>query len=604
MKPDPARAGSANPAPLGAAGGAAGAFGVLTSWYARHSWVELPSPWLVLPLALLVGALVGTLVGLTAAALAGRSRMLGRVATRLAGTAAFLLSLGVTARLAHRLDALRGWEHAVARGPATTVAWSLAAAALAACGVAWIVARWRDPRGALAGLGAVLLATGVGAASVRVHPDRGEIPRGAPRAVLLVTIDTLRADHLGVYGYPRETSPQIDALAREGTVFERAYAAMPSTDPSHAAILTGREPRELGLTANGLSALRGDTIAAWFRARGYATGAITSRAHLNPAALRLNGFESFSSPSAAAGSVEASNTLDRARRWLAAHADQPFFLWVHFWDPHTPYDPPPGPERAMFVPDYRGPFERARSLRRDGDPPIGAETLAYATRLYDGEVRYVDSRVGELVHAVRTLAGAANTLVVLAADHGESLGELDAEHRFAFGHGYFLNPFELRVPLVVAWPGRVPAEARWPDPVSLVALAPTLARLAGGSFGETRPLPGLDLDSADRAAATEAFSQRQEFRSPPNRVLAAFEGSVVDGPWMLVENPECGRILYDARPSAHGPLRNLAAGEPDRVARLASRLRVHLAAHPQVAADTTTLTAEKRQSLSGLGYVH
>lgn len=604
MKPDPARAELANPAPLGAAGGAAGAFGVLTSWYARHSWVELPSPWLVLPLALVAGALAGTLVGIAADALASRLRPHGRVAARLAAAAAFVLSLGLSALLASGLGALRGWEHAVVRSPATTVAWSLAAAALAACGIAGIVARRRDLRSALAGLGAVLLAIGFGAASARVPSDRGEIPQGAPRAILLVTIDTLRADHLGVYGYPRETSPQIDALAREGTVFEWAYAAMPSTDPSHAAILTGREPRELGLTANGLSAVGGGTIAAWFRARGYATGAITSRAHLNPAALRLNGFESFSSPSTATGSVEASNTLDRARRWLAAHADVPFFLWVHFWDPHTPYDPPPGPERSIFVPDYRGPFERARSLRQDGEPPIDVETLAYATRLYDGEVRYVDSRVGELVRTVRTIAGAANALVVLASDHGETLGELDAEHRFAFGHGYFLNPFELRVPLVVAWPGRVPAGARWPESVGLVALAPTLARLAGGSFGETRPLPGLEIDSAEGAVATEVFSQRQEFRSPPNPVLAAFEGSVVDGPWMLVENPERGRILHDVRVSAHGPLRNLAAGDPDRVDRLASRLRVYLAAHPPIAVDTATLTTDKRQSLSGLGYVH
>src|SRR5262249_36657310 len=155
-----------------------------------------------------------------------------------------------------------------------------------------------------------------------------------------LTVDTLRADHLGAYGYGRPSSPVLDRLAKEGTLFERAYCAMPTTDPSHVSILTGTYPRRHGLLKNGLRILDPASIpdlAVWLPEGGCVTGATTSRLKLDPVDVGLQGFDYVSVPQKLFTGVAAGEAVARARAFLRQHGHESWFLWVHLWDPHWKY---------------------------------------------------------------------------------------------------------------------------------------------------------------------------------------------------------------------------------------------------------------------------
>lgn len=258
--------------------------------------------------------------------------------------------------------------------------------------------------------------------------------------------------------------------------------------------------------------------------------------------MHFSGFGGWDVPSRKLREATAASTLQRAATWIQRHGDRPFFLWVHFWDPHAPYDPPE-PERSLFVKDYRGKVARSRSQGSPSDPLVPAEKIAYAKGLYDGEIRYADRHMGALVHLVRARVGRDNALIIVAADHGESFGELDQLHRFAFGHGYYLNPHELHVPLVFAWPGRVPQGARWESLVSTTSIAPTVAHLVDkGKVGMEVPLPRLG-GPENPLQEVAVFSERQHFRFPPSAHLKAAEFGLASEGWLLVDNLQAGPTL-------------------------------------------------------------
>jgi arylsulfatase A-like enzyme/Tfp pilus assembly protein PilF len=268
--------------------------------------------------------------------------------------------------------------------------------------------------------------------------------------VLLVTIDTLRADHVGAYGADQAETPTLDGLAARGTRFETAISSSPLTLPAHAALLTGRHPPRLGVRHNGVYHLANEatTLAERFRAAGYATGAFVSAFVLSERYGLSQGFDVYDDetglePAAPRGYLErdASAVTRSARAWLDERSE-PFFAWVHYYDPHASYRPP-------------APFDE-----RFGERP------------YDGEIAYVDSQLSVLLDVVAE-STAENTLVVVTADHGESLGE----HQEA-DHGFGLYDTVLRVPLVVRGPG-VPAGRVVDDLVRSIDLTPTLLDLAG-----------------------------------------------------------------------------------------------------------------------------
>ena len=325
----------------------------------------------------------------------------------------------------------------------------------------------------------------------RRRPD----PQPRRPNVLLVVIDTLRADHLTPYGYGRDTSPEIARrLAAAGTVVEEASSQAPWTLPSVISFLTGRYPGELlrGSTAYGIP--EGvPSLAERLAPLGYRTGAFVANPTLHAGNGVARGFETFYSPPPVLDSMllHADSVNVRAVPWLRAYQHEPFFLYVHYIDPHDPYDNPDLVDgRSPFDPDYQGTLTGGSvhqvylgqvPLR---DPPAD---IAFLTSLYDSEIHYVDRRVGELL-ATLDPAVLADTLVVLTADHGEELHD-----HGGWKHGETLYQEQVHVPLIVRWDGHVRAGARLGGTVRLVDLAPTLLAAAGAGAPEGAPWAGADL---------------------------------------------------------------------------------------------------------------
>lgn len=293
--------------------------------------------------------------------------------------------------------------------------------------------------------------------------------------VLVLTLDTTRADRLGCYGHAKAGTPNLDRLAASGARFSRAYAPVPLTLPSHAVLFSGKHPPELGVHDNGRTAVPPDValLAEMFRERGARTGAFVSAQVLEPAFGLARGFDVYdcdvSAKDASGREAPAQRrgdaTADRAIEWLRADDARPFFAWIHFYDPHSTYEPP-SPWRERFTDDY------------------------------DGEIAFMDAQIGRVLSALDARGALGRTIVVACADHGEGLGE----HGEAT-HGLFVYDSTLRIPLIVSALDR---RARVVDtPVGLVDVAPTLVELAGLSTRAT--FSGRSLAPALRG---EALAER------------------------------------------------------------------------------------------------
>ena len=308
--------------------------------------------------------------------------------------------------------------------------------------------------------------------------------------VLLITIDTLRADQVHAYGFPLESTPNLDALAERGAFFETAIAASSRTVPSHASMFSSRWVREHSVgTFNGSSRLEEvDTLAEQFRAAGYETAAFVSNFVLKRRTGLDRGFAVYDDELPwlevdRDGHFErrAEETTRQALAWLSTdRGDRPIFVWVHYQDPHGPYDPPasfaetldlesPGADPELPVLDRdsgRAGIPRYQALpgiRRPSD---------YRVR-YAEEVAYTDHWLGKLVAAFERVRPDRDNVILVTADHGESLGESG----YFFQHGQFTSPEQTEVPFIVVAPGILPARhAAW---VSHVDVAPTLLDLAG-----------------------------------------------------------------------------------------------------------------------------
>ncbi len=342
--------------------------------------------------------------------------------------------------------------------------------------------------------------------------------------VLLITVDTLRDDHLGCYGNEWIRTPHIDRLADEGVLFENTICSIPLTNPSHSTILTGLHPAGHGVLLNEPAGLRSGvtTLSEILAARGYRTAAFVSGVTLKrQACCLIDHFQVYDddfSPAwvpepCVAGSFarvffrlshhvsflphgytplterSAELALNGARKWLAANADTPFFLWLHFFDPHGPYTPPP-PYHRLYDPDYTGSVDgrwygmSLEEKQRVIDSPREQEHLK---ALYAGEVSYVDEQIGKLRSEMERLNLSDRTLVIFAADHGESL----TEHDYYFDHSVCLYDPSLKVPLIIRFPDGSAAGRRRPEVVQLVDVAPTLLDIMG--IRETGPVDGISL---------------------------------------------------------------------------------------------------------------
>ncbi|MFH1403308.1 MAG: sulfatase [Candidatus Altiarchaeota archaeon] len=280
--------------------------------------------------------------------------------------------------------------------------------------------------------------------------------------ILLVSIDTLRADHMGCYGYGLNTTPNIDSLSSNSLLFTRYYTALPSTMPSHATMFTSKMPYEHKLQENGQAiSLNETTLAEVLNGGGYNTAAITSAGHLNTGSGLGQGFDYFDSPGESNTRLRrqivgytrgASETTDLALEWLESNPGGKFFMFLHYWDPHSPYTPP----KKYDV--FRGASNGTKLARRRGG--------------YDGEVFYVDSEFGRIIDYLEKNEMLDNTLVVVTSDHGESLGD----HGGYFGHGPLLYEHQIRIPLIIYCQGVF----REYDKLSLnTQLMPTILEMVG-----------------------------------------------------------------------------------------------------------------------------
>ena len=358
------------------------------------------------------------------------------------------------------------------------------------------------------------------------EPPAADADADAPN-VLLITVDTLRADHVSSYGYHLKTTPNIDRLAAEGARFENTYSTIPLTGPSHFSMFTGRYPQEHGARINGAAVPDNSKWLALpqiLRKFGYQNAAFVSAWPLTGRLTRLDRwFDHYDEELSRSYRVFTStrfaeDVTPRAINWLRQKRQKPFFLWVHYFDPHEPYH-------------LR---ERFASPEKLADPPAGLPTASkeMSDRIarYDSEVSYADHHIGQLLASLDELGLRDSTLVSLTSDHGESLGE----HGYV-GHGRSLSENVVRVPLIFRLPGKIEAGQVIRENVSLLDLTPTLLgfTVAERITQEEVPISFAGMSLAPAMAAGNELPQR------PIRFVT-FSGKKAFAPrwlsWMWIPN--------------------------------------------------------------------
>lgn len=338
-----------------------------------------------------------------------------------------------------------------------------------------------------------------------------QAPKDSPN-ILVIVVDTLRADHLSAYGYTRPTSPNLERLAQQGVLFENAFSTSPWTLPSHASLLTGQYPYERGARDRKALNSRFLTIAEVLRARGYRTAAFSANlfwftrqqgfgrgfirfedyfhskldmawrtlygGKLNSFVLRRLGFEDVP------GRRRASDINSSVQRWIDRDRDKPFFVFLNYFDVHSPYLPLQ-PYRSRFS-KQKNPGGILNNFVGRLRPRMTPTERQGEIDAYDGAISYVDHQIGDLLAQLRRRGLAKKTLVVITSDHGELFGEHDL-----FLHGNALYRDLIHVPLLFWWPGHVPARLRVAQPVTNAALPATVMELVG--MGEQAPFPGPSL---------------------------------------------------------------------------------------------------------------
>ncbi len=454
--------------------------------------------------------------------------------------------------------------------------------------------------------------------------------------VLLVTVDTLRADHVGCYGNDQVKTPAIDALAARGVRFASAWSPIPITLPAHASILTGLYPHQHGVRDNGT--YRVPDVAVSFaeiaRDAGYETAAFVSSYVLSGEYNIDQGFDLFDDemgsgppsapPALPEGKVpaevrerwakrwkrdpperNAASVVSSAIEWLGGRGgvEKPFFCWVHIYDPHSSYTPPE-PWAEMYSPGYDGPIDGDRhrylALARQADEEERKAHTERMIALYAGEVSYADLWIGRLLESIPE-----NTLVLFASDHGEAF----TEHGRIFEHMQTIYVETTHVPLIAAGPGVGPPGAVRSDPVSLVDMVPTLLDYLG--LDRARELPGgslLDSDNQEKERPAAVYCETLCGKRVKN--WSGGVKGVRTGDWSLIfrltgeGNAAASLYNLDNDP---GEKINRIDGEPEKQAELVAELEKLLALEA-IVTDSSSYwpmgdDEERLEKLRALGYV-
>lgn len=427
----------------------------------------------------------------------------------------------------------------------------------------------------------------------------------APKSLLLISLDTTRADHLHCYGYPLPTSPTLDALAADGILFENTFTQAVNTGPAHASLLTGLAPAAHGVRFNGTSlSPEFPTLASLLSAAGYRTAAFVSGYTMMAAQTGFDrGFEVYEDKFT--GQERRSDqTVDLAIAWLqSAPAGKPYFLFVHLFDPHGRYDPPEG--GAQFRKGSYAPIPSAEDipeyqrLERPGGG-VSLDPLDYISR-YDGEIAHADSQIKRL------LARAGDkTVVAFTSDHGETLAERD----YYFGHGARLSDEAVRVPLILKTGDpklkgkRVRGAAQLVDvlPTLLPALGqPTPPRLPGRNllpFARAGAIPpGTTVISEARATPQSAGGRNLAF--PPRSLVVAARSESSK----LIVYPTTAGAVYDLFDLASDPLEKAGTSAPEKARASKLFTALDLYRNGGRLPDPPEIDEETKKKLRSLGYV-
>jgi arylsulfatase A-like enzyme/Flp pilus assembly protein TadD len=395
-----------------------------------------------------------------------------------------------------------------------------------------------------------------------------------PPHILLITLDTTRADRLGCYGYAAAKTPVLDQLAAEGALCENACTVVPLTLPAHASLFTGLYPAESGVRTNGRGRLDAQipTLAESLRQRGYQTAAFVGSFVLDRKFGLDDGFQSYddrfvADPKAADAinrQRDGRSVVDAALEWLRLRRAGPFFCWVHLYDPHAPY--------------------------LTHDELFGDE---FTDRPYDAEIAYVDRQIGRLIEFLRSSELESRTLVIAVGDHGEGFGEHTER-----GHGMTLYEDALRVPLIVRQPGRVTPGGHFTARVSLVDLSPTMLELAG--FADRRKISGA---SFARGLLGGNFAPSPSYAATDEPLLSNGWSPLrcwVDGGWKYIRTtrPEVYNLVEDPREE-----QDLAASCPQKVHEMEAALKAFESRLTIRDESETRLSSAERRALEGLGYL-
>jgi arylsulfatase A-like enzyme len=448
--------------------------------------------------------------------------------------------------------------------------------------------------------------------------------------IVLISLDTLRADRLGSYGAAGDPTPRLDALAAAGVRFTAAFCPMPVTRPSHFTMLTSRYPRDHGSLSNASPLPEGvRTVTEVLAEAGYATAAFTGVKLLAPGSGAERGFQVFDAPDRGEDR-SGEEVVTAAEGWLQQQTGEtPFFLWVHLYDPHMPYAPPapyavaPPAGLEEELPYFSRPLLKPLLERTDGDVP--QEVLDWALAQYDGEVRYVDHWVGRLLDRLESVELSEETLVVVTADHGECFS-----NGIYFEHGTCLYEGALHIPLILRLPaaaagGRAPGEVV-DQPVELLALAPTLLEVAGlpvpEDFVGTSLLDSALIDPPAAEASQDLAAYFQNPRYDPgarerrmdrrerltsvagDELRPVFEGEVVGvrtARWKLIVGQHGLQKLFDLQ-NDPGELEDVSAEHPEVLDDLRRRIKNWLAAHPVAEGGPEEIDEELEKTLRSLGY--
>jgi arylsulfatase A-like enzyme len=390
-------------------------------------------------------------------------------------------------------------------------------------------------------------------------------------SLLLITMDTTRADRIGAYGYAKAETPNLDRLAKNGVRFARAYSAVPYTLPSHTSLFTGVYPPEHGIRVNATTGLPADlpTMTDAFASRGYRTGAFVSAAVLDSSYGLSRAFDVYDDdlgPGATQAVIAQSRigarVAESAIAWLESAPDRPFFCWAHFFDPHAGYEPPA---------PYKDRLEHP----------------------YDGEIAYMDAQIGRLLSWLDARDLLSTTLVIAAADHGEGLGEHGEKT-----HGVLLYDSTMHVPLIMSQPAKFSGSRVANDVVSLIDVFPTVCEIMG--FEVPRGVRGRSLVRAMRGESLEPRSIYGE--SEYCKLNFGWSGmySLSSATWKYIDSP--GPELYERERDPREE-KNLAGEEGARATAMSTeltKLRDSLSAQ---ALTTTPVDPEVLARAAALGYV-